>query len=435
MVYDFAKHTDRPAIVTGSPFAAPDYQPISAVVSMASRFDLPDPGSIPPRPWVFGRWLLRNTVTAVVAPGGVGKSSLMAAMLLSLVTGKALLGKDVWNGPLRAWLWNLEDDKDELARQLLAAAIYYGVTNKDIAGRMFVDSGPEGATLCTATSDGRGFTLNQQKFDDIAAELKARRIDVLIIDPFVSSHQVEENDNSKIDAVAKAWSRVAKQANCSIILVHHTAKTRGERITTESSRGASSLTNAARSVLALNPMDEGQARHYGVDEADARRYFTVGDDKHNRAPAEWANWFQLASIELPNGDSLGVVAPWKPPAVMDGVDATALGQIMRIVSAGDYKLHMSAKDWVGYEVARVLKMDTDDKVNCVRIDKIVRAWIKSGALKEEPRMDPKAYKMKAFVAVGDQAQIMTEAHASPATNAPMTFDPQARPAWWMKENE
>lgn len=27
-----------------------------------------DPASIPPRPWVLGRWLLRNTITAVVAP-------------------------------------------------------------------------------------------------------------------------------------------------------------------------------------------------------------------------------------------------------------------------------------------------------------------------------------------------------------------------------
>ena len=30
-----------------------------------------DPATIPPRPWIYGRYLLRNTVTTVIAPGGV----------------------------------------------------------------------------------------------------------------------------------------------------------------------------------------------------------------------------------------------------------------------------------------------------------------------------------------------------------------------------
>jgi RecA-family ATPase len=58
----------------------------------------------------------------------------------------------------------------------------------------------------------------------LVAELIARNVDVLVIDPFVSSHGVNENDNSAIDAVAKTWARIAKRANCAIVLVHHSRK-------------------------------------------------------------------------------------------------------------------------------------------------------------------------------------------------------------------
>ena len=36
-----------------------------------------DPSTIPPRPWLYGRHLIRKQVSVTVALGGVGKSSLM----------------------------------------------------------------------------------------------------------------------------------------------------------------------------------------------------------------------------------------------------------------------------------------------------------------------------------------------------------------------
>ena len=37
--------------------------------------------------------------------------------------------------------------------------------------------------------------------------------DVLIIDPFVSSHEVPENDNGAMDRIVKEWGRVAQRGN------------------------------------------------------------------------------------------------------------------------------------------------------------------------------------------------------------------------------
>ena len=92
--------------------------------------------------------------------------------------------------------------------------------------------------LCTAKVKSGEVTLLEPVYDEILAQLKVRNIDVLIVDPFVSSHAVTENDNMAIDAVVKAWARVADAANCAILLVHHTRKENGAKITADSARGA-----------------------------------------------------------------------------------------------------------------------------------------------------------------------------------------------------
>ncbi|MDG6746574.1 AAA family ATPase, partial [Staphylococcus aureus] len=161
--------------------------------------------------------------------------------------------------------------------------------------------------------------------DGLRAELLARKIDVLIVDPFVSSHSVEENDNNAIDTIVKEWARLAKRTNCAIVLVHHSKKLGSMKVTAEASRGASSLVNAARSTLVLNRMDDQEAERFMIDGDDEkRRLFTVQDDKHNRAPAEKAEWYRMASVDLGNfdgehSDSVGVVTRWTPPDAFEGV--------------------------------------------------------------------------------------------------------------------
>ena len=51
-------------------------------------------------------------------------------------------------------------------------------------------------------------------------EIRRNQIDVVIVDPFVSTHAVSENDNPAIDRVAKTWARIAHETNCAIELVH-----------------------------------------------------------------------------------------------------------------------------------------------------------------------------------------------------------------------
>ena len=334
----------------------------------------PDPASLPPRPWIMGRWLLRNTVFGVIAPGGAGKSTFLMTLALSLASGRPLLGKEVHGEPKRVWLWNLEDDGDELARQRIAAALAHGVHPSECGDRLFVDSGPDGATLCTAIEDRAGFRIIAPVMEAVVAEILARRIDVLMLDPFVSSHQIDENNNGMIDAVTKAWARVAKLTGCAIGLSHHTIKAKGERITTDSSRGASALANTARSMLVLNRMTPEEAQNFGLDPAAARSYVNIGDDKHNRAPAERADWYELRSVELGQGDSVGVIAPWAPPSPLEGVTPEHLSLIQRVLSGGDYRKSPQSPEWAGHVIGKVLRIDAEESGNRARLGKLIVFW-------------------------------------------------------------
>ena len=365
--------------------------------------------NIPKRPWIFGRWLLSGTVACVVAPGGVGKSTLLMSMALSLSSGRSFLGKAIFGDPKRVWLWNLEDDMDELSRSLQAAALHHGITYSDFEGRLFIDSAMEGATLCTAVETKAGFELLEPIYEALTAELTRRKIDVLFVDPFVSSHAVEENHNTKIDQIAKAWGRVAKAANCCIVLVHHTSKAGSNEVSAMSARGAVALINAARSTLVLNRMDSKIAADHGISDDEIRRYISVADDKHNRAPAEAADWFKLVPVDLGNGtsgnldfgDSIAVVESFKLEKPSLEISDENREEILRVIAAGEWRDDIQAGAWVGKAFAEVLKVDLGDKRDKATIKWMKAQWLQKGLLVIVEKRDQKRGKKK-FVEVANQ---------------------------------
>ncbi|MBA4757742.1 AAA family ATPase [Sphingosinicella sp.] len=367
---------------------------------IATPFAWHDPATMPRRPYILGRLLLRGTVASAVAPGGVGKSAFMASTALALTSRRPILGEQVWDRAQRVWYWNLEDDATELDRVLLAASLHHGVSAEDCADRLFVDSGLDGQGLCTATEDANGFKIIEPVYEALAAELERRDIDVLIVDPFVSSHQVSENDNTKIDAIAKRWGRLASHCQCAIVLVHHSRKLAGQAVTAEASRGAVALINAARSVLVFNRMTAEEADRFGInDDAERRRHFTVQDDKHNRAPPEKAKWFRIASVPLGNGDDIGVVEPWAPPDAFDGIDHTVLRAVQARVADGEWRASSQSTSWVGIAIADVLGADLENSTDKTRVKALAKGWIQSDVLRVVEGKDEKS-NMRKFVRVG-----------------------------------
>lgn len=361
---------------------------------------------IPPREWLYGHHHVRGFISVTGAPGGIGKSSLIIAESLSMVSGLALLHGIEPVLSLNVWIWNGEDPLVELNRRIAAAAKQYGIRREDCKGRLFVDSGRD-TKIVIATRTRSGVIIAKPVVKAIKAAILGNKIDVLIIDPFVKSHMVSENDNSAIDAVATEWSDIADQTGCAVELVHHVRKTGDFEVTVEAMRGASALVSAARSARVLNQMTADESEKVGAE--NRRAYFRVNNGKSNMSPApENATWFRMQSVDLKNrgpyedGDRIGVVTEWKWPDPLDDVTAGDLRAVRTAIAKGRWRADIRAKNWVGHAVAEALGLDTEDAQAKSKIKSLIKIWIKNGALIEVEGKDDQS-RVRTFVECGSDA--------------------------------
>lgn len=374
------------------------------VVFTPTEYVWRDPAMIEPRRFIYGKSHIRGFVTATVAPGGVGKSSLALVDALAMSTGRNLIGAHPVK-PLRVWYINLEDPREEIERRVAAACAFYGVRPDNL----FFDGREIEPGLVLAERKKTDALLVTPVVDGLTAALKAGKFDALTVDPFVSTHRVTENDNTAIDMVAKAFGRIAGEANVAVELVHHTRKTSGAEITAEDSRGASATVFAARLVRVLNPMTKQEADDTGVG---ARRgfYFRADNGKANLTPpSSKATWYELKSVPLnngdainPDGDHVGVVTAWQWPDAFTGVTVNHLREVQAVVAAGQWRKDLRADDWVGNAVAEVLDLDPSDKAHKAKIGALLKSWISSGMLVVVERKDEER-KKRLFVEVGEPA--------------------------------
>lgn len=357
------------------------------VVSRYSEESLPtpyrwrDPSTLPSRQWLYERYLCRGVVSMTVAPGGTGKSALALCEAVALASGKTLIGSEV-GCPLRVWYWNLEDGMEELQRRIQAICIQHGVSGTDIGDRLFVDSGLTNPLLLGSLKTG-GFQLIEKAFERLSTAIRERRIDVLIIDPFVSAHQLNENDNMQMDAVVKRLAALAADTNAVVSVVHHTRKPSGDNQTrTDSARGAKSISDAARVVRVLNPMTGQQAKDFGL--ATHRGYFNARIDKQNfSASGSEEKWFEIRGVALGNGDDVGVVAEWHPPSSAIDLTPEQVEAIQKRCDAEQPAFDSQADDWAGKIIAEVIGLNASDHGDKRKAKAMLKQMLESGNLKKE----------------------------------------------------
>jgi hypothetical protein len=376
----------------------PGEAPQAPVSIAATPFIWRPEADLPPRQWLYGRHLLRKFLSVDVSAGGVGKSSLKIGEALAMAANKPVYGKEIQEGPLRVWLYNLEDPAEESERRFHAAAKRFQITPDDVGDRLHVDSGrDQPVVIAEETRDGA--RIIRPVSDALIAEILAREIDVLILDPFVSSHAVSENDNRAIDLVAKEWGRIADICNCSINLVHHVRKQNGMEANADSARGASALIGAARSVLVYNRMTQEEAQQARVSPDEARFYFRTDNDKANLAPPERAEWYRMNNVDLANGDKVGVACKWEMPALFDGISARDTMAMQKLVGEGEWRESAQSPQWVGIAAAEACRLDPGDPQDKDRLKKMVKTWIEEGVLKVVEKED-KHRKIRPAVVVG-----------------------------------
>jgi hypothetical protein len=345
-----------------------------------TRYVYRDPARIPPRQWLYGMHYIRSFVTMTIAPGGSGKSSLVLAEALAMTTGIPFLGFSPIH-PLNVWYFGGEDPREETERRVAAHIKHHKLNTDHVSENLMFDSGRD-IYFKIATIEGKdGFKIAVPISVALIEAIQQYKIDVLIIDPFVSCHTINENDNPMIDAVVKEFGRIAGITNCSIELVHHTRKNNGNEVTSEDARGAKSMIDGIRSQRAINVMTKEDCGLAQVPESKRRAYFRVGDEKLNMKPAGEVNWYHLTSVDLgnrtelyPAGDNVAAVEKFTFPGLLDGISVSQLRTAQDIVSAGNYRDNQQAKEWAGHAIGAKIGINTREKGGKDRMNKILSIW-------------------------------------------------------------
>jgi hypothetical protein len=356
-------------------------------------YRFPDPAKIPRREWLYGRHYIRGAVSASVGAPGRGKSTTSLTEIVAMSVGRDLLtGDPLRSGPLRAAYVNGEETQDELDRRVAAILQFFEVNREDCGDRLFVESTRDKPFKVAVLGPRGNATTNKDVVEALKDWCDRRQIDVLAIDPLISFHSVRESDNGDMDVVCKdAFAVIAGKVRA-IDLVHHPRKLQtGESNTTvDDARGASAILAAVREARTFNFMTVADAAQFGIREDQRRLHIRVDNGKSNMGPIGSARWLKLEVENLPNGDTVACSTLWKPPNPFDGVSATDLKVVQKVVQGGAFRTSSQSPDWLGWWMAANLpnlnisaRYDDDpkDKAAVKRLNDILKTWVKNRVLK------------------------------------------------------
>lgn len=348
------------------------------------------------------------------AAGGTGKSSLAIVEELSLVYGVDLLAHmptehycpfpPLKFGRQRVWSMSLEDDEEEHQRRVVAAIQHYKLDPQLLDGWYFVTYKAD-SPVNVASLGKDGYVISPQ-VPQIKRAVAHNKIDVLMVDPFVNTHSIPENDNGSMNKVADVWRSIAQELGIVTNLTHHIRKHNGmNEVSSDDLRGAVALVGAARLVRVLAPMNKEEASKLGVDEEKRRFYFWVNPSaKANiTPPASSRHWFHLASVDLGNArecwesDSIGVVEYWQP-TVDDSLASdsnhakvySAMGAQEDELLLNHCRVSSSAKDkHFSHLVANAIGLNLADVVDRNNTKNLISTWLSKGVIEEVMVSDEK----------------------------------------------
>ena len=213
------------------------------VISVSSILGLPED----PRPPVIHNLLDIGDSLMITGSTGVGKTLLVSQIAIELARGETnLFGIENYYipKPHNVLFIQSEINLRNFQKRLKDQIIQYGDGNfRDRIIFPFVD---EDLRLWGDLLGDFGSLIEKY--------IEENKIDVVIIDPLISYHSAQENDNVNVRKALDTITNITKRHDVSFILVHHHGKLDLEGH--YAARGASAISDWAGSILTLRVEDD-----------------------------------------------------------------------------------------------------------------------------------------------------------------------------------
>jgi regulatory protein RepA len=231
--------------------------------------------------------LLRGTVGLIVGQGAVGKSFFAIQLALGVALGRPIgSGEDgeIYSAPTRGPTVCIFGEDPPPILQDRLYALHRMLSPEELAE---ADRWAEFHSATEVGDDLRlvmkvaGGTYGQGPFFARLAEIAAGKR-LVVLDPlafFIAG--ADENDNGAMTFFMRTLAAVAERSGAAIIVLHHVGKSRDGGEDWEKSRGASSLTTAARLQLNLRLPTIQECRDYGIEDGERGEWVRVSQAKAN----------------------------------------------------------------------------------------------------------------------------------------------------------
>lgn len=270
-----------------------------------------EPAALPLRRYLLKGELERGTTGCIVGPGGGAKSALVNCIMLGVALGDAsFVGFGVEGGPQPVLIINNEDTKEEITRRLTATCMANGLDRLAANGLVHVYDPADAANFLAVARDPKTKELRRTKaYGRLRDYINDCGIVLYGLDPFKSIHTGQENDNTDVDSVARAFTQLSAQTDAAGLIVHHSKKpgaagSDGYAGDADSSRGASALINAVRRAWTLYTMSKEDGEKYGMNAGERLQHVRLDGAKGNYTPrSATPRWLRAQTVALGNGDN------------------------------------------------------------------------------------------------------------------------------------
>ena len=229
--------------------------------------------------WVLDDFLPLGIVAAIVAQGGVGKSTLLMQLCYSVGTGIPLAGQWAVGETGAVLMLCAEDSPEEIHRRVHRIHKQLGLAfsasmQKQLKDNFLIRSMTGMDVLLTNATQKNEVVRTVLAERLLLTAQQVKNLKLIIIDPASRFRGGDENSNLHATRFVQTLEYLALNTGATVLIAHHTGKgaTNSRETSQDASRGASALTDGIRWQLALTPLTSLSKGYKGLPPEARHRY-------------------------------------------------------------------------------------------------------------------------------------------------------------------